>query len=243
MFVRPRRQDRTMERLAALDCLRAKIMIADTDLNIIYMNPAVTALMTEAEEELKRELPRFSMATLLGSNIDVFHKAPDHQRRMLAALDKPHSATIRIGQRAFDLLVTPIVEQGRRAGFVVEWEDAHHRLLNLDYAAHIAAIGRVQAVIEFGVDGTSTTANDNFLNIMGYERSLRRQRGARQPRRDGGRGGQRLRRRAQDLGGGAGAGALIRITGAAAPPSPPIVSDAERLAADLLAFARVSQAG
>ncbi|MBU8545247.1 PAS domain-containing protein [Roseomonas sp. ROY-5-3] len=143
-------------------------MIADPDLNIIYMNQAVTALMAEAEAELKRELPRFSMATLLGSNIDVFHKTPDHQRRMLAALDKPHSATIRIGRRAFDLLVTPISQGDRRAGFVVEWEDAHHRLLNLDYAAQIAAIGRAQAVIEFGTDGTIVTANDNFLTTMGY---------------------------------------------------------------------------
>ncbi|WP_439597894.1 methyl-accepting chemotaxis protein [Falsiroseomonas sp.] len=168
MFLRPHRPDRSLERLAALDCVRAKIMIADPDLNIIYMNQAVTTMMAEAEEELRRELPRFSMATLLGSNIDVFHKNPDHQRRMLAVLDKPHSATIRIGQRAFDLLVSPIGQGGRRAGFVVEWEDAHHRLLNLDYAAQIAAIGRAQAVIEFTMDGTIVTANENFLKTMDY---------------------------------------------------------------------------
>jgi PAS domain S-box-containing protein len=168
MFIRPARADRSSTRLAALDCLRAKIMIADADLNITYMNQAVTAMMAEAEEELKRELPRFSMATLIGSNIDVFHKTPDHQRRMLANLDKPHAATIAIGSRAFDLLVTPLMEAGRRTGFVVEWEDAHHRLLNLDYAAQIAAIGRAQAVIEFTPDGTILKANDNFLALMGY---------------------------------------------------------------------------
>ncbi|NGM18431.1 PAS domain-containing protein [Roseomonas stagni] len=168
MFMRPARPDRHAERLAALDCLRAKIMIADPDLNIVYLNRAVREMMAEAEEELKRELPRFSMATLMGSNIDVFHKTPDHQRRMLAALDKPHAATIRIGSRAFDLLVTPLMEAGRRSGFVVEWEDAHHRLLNLDYAAQIAAIQRAQAVIEFTVDGTIMKANQNFLQLMGY---------------------------------------------------------------------------
>ncbi len=168
MFIRAQRPDRSTERLAALDCLRAKIMIADADLNIVYMNRAVREMMTEAEEELKRELPRFSMATLMGSNIDVFHKTPDHQRRMLAVLAKPHAATIRIGTRAFDLLVTPLMEAGRRTGFVVEWEDAHHRLLNLDYAAQIAAIGRAQAVIEFAIDGTILKANENFLRLMDY---------------------------------------------------------------------------
>ncbi len=168
MFIRPARLDRSAERLAALDHVRARIMIADPDLNIIYMNASVIAMMREAEAELKRELPRFSMDTLMGSNIDVFHKTPDHQRRMLAALDKPHSATIRIGSRIFDLLVTPLMEAGRRSGFVVEWEDAHHRLLNLDYAAQIAAIGRAQAVIEFAIDGTILKANENFLSVMGY---------------------------------------------------------------------------
>jgi methyl-accepting chemotaxis protein len=33
----------------------------------------------------------------------------------------------------------------------------------------VAAIGRSQAVIEFALDGTIVTANDNFLQVMGYE--------------------------------------------------------------------------
>ena len=35
-------------------------------------------------------------------------------------------------------------------------------------AGMIAAIGRAQAVIEFNLDGTIITANENFLNTMGY---------------------------------------------------------------------------
>src|SRR5580698_4088133 len=37
-----------------------------------------------------------------------------------------------------------------------------------DYAGQIAAIGRSQAVIEFQLDGTILSANDNFLRAMGY---------------------------------------------------------------------------
>jgi methyl-accepting chemotaxis protein len=40
--------------------------------------------------------------------------------------------------------------------------------VNADYAAQVAAIGKSQAVIEFNMDGTIITANDNFLNAMGY---------------------------------------------------------------------------
>jgi len=37
-----------------------------------------------------------------------------------------------------------------------------------DHAAQIEAISRVQAVIEFNLDGTVITANQNFLTVLGY---------------------------------------------------------------------------
>ncbi|MBX9790466.1 MAG: methyl-accepting chemotaxis protein [Pirellulales bacterium] len=37
-----------------------------------------------------------------------------------------------------------------------------------DYASIVAAISRSQAIIEFELDGTIITANDNFLRTMGY---------------------------------------------------------------------------
>ena len=39
---------------------------------------------------------------------------------------------------------------------------------NLDYSGQVAAIGRLQAVIEFALDGTILDANDNFLQAVGY---------------------------------------------------------------------------
>ena len=143
-------------------------MMADEKFNITYMNKSVTELLQQAEPELRRELPRFSMATLIGSNIDVFHKNPAHQRNILATLTGPHAATIHVGGRVFDLLVIPIMDKGKRTGFAIEWTDAQERLVNLDYAAQIAAIGRSQAVIEFTIDGTIIAANENFLETMGY---------------------------------------------------------------------------
>lgn len=41
-------------------------------------------------------------------------------------------------------------------------------LLFADYAGQVAAINKSQAVIEFTLDGTIITANDNFLNALGY---------------------------------------------------------------------------
>ena len=163
-----KRRGLAASRNAALDALRTNVMMADNDLTITYMNPSAIALMREAEADLKKELPRFNVATLIGSNIDIFHKNPSHQQKLLATLQKPHSATINLGPRTFDLLVSPLTENGRRIGFVVEWADAKERLLNLDYATRYTAIDQAQAVIEFSPDGVILNANSKFLNTMGY---------------------------------------------------------------------------
>jgi methyl-accepting chemotaxis protein len=42
------------------------------------------------------------------------------------------------------------------------------RLQNADFQGQLAAIGKAQAVIEFNLDGTVITANDNFLKALGY---------------------------------------------------------------------------
>ena len=92
----------------SLNLITANVMIADVNLNIRYMNAAVMELLKEAETDLKKELPRFDFAQLIGSNIDIFHKNPSHQRNMLAALKTQHRATIWVGHRAFDLIVTAL---------------------------------------------------------------------------------------------------------------------------------------
>jgi methyl-accepting chemotaxis protein len=155
--------------LAATKDMTAKVMIADENLNIVYVNDAVMEMLKEAEPDLKRDLPKFSVNTLVGTNIDVFHKNPAHQRQMLTTLRSVHRATIKIGKWTFDLVATPLKRaDGSRGGTVVEWSDASIRLQNLDFAAQVAAANRSQAVIEFMLDGTIVTANENFLKAVGY---------------------------------------------------------------------------
>ncbi|WP_031336082.1 PAS domain-containing methyl-accepting chemotaxis protein [Rhodopseudomonas sp. B29] len=155
--------------LMAQKLISANIMVSDADLNIVYMNEAVKKLLRDAESDLRRELPNFSVDTLIGTNIDGFHKNPNHQRQMLKHLSSVHHATIQIGPRKFDLVATPLNRpDGSRAGVVVEWADASIRLQNIDFAGQVAAANRSQAVIEFNMDGTVRTANENFLSTVGY---------------------------------------------------------------------------
>ena len=168
MFVRTSQDNVGLLRVSALEAMRANVMVADEQLRIVYLNPALTDFMHEAELDLRRDLPGFRVDKLIGSNIDVFHKDPSHQRNMLTAMDKPYSATIAVGGRKFDLFVSPINDKGRRAGFVVEWSNAEHRLQNFDFAAQIAAINRSQTIISFDTAGTILDANANFLKALGY---------------------------------------------------------------------------
>jgi len=107
-----------------LDNVATNVMIADDGLNIIYMNKAIHEMFAVAENDIRRELPQFSRASLIGSNIDMFHKNPAHQRGLLGALAGPHRALIRLGGRSFSLAVTPVInERGLRLGYAVEWVD------------------------------------------------------------------------------------------------------------------------
>lgn len=164
-----RQSAKDLAKSIATDSLTANVMVADADLNITYVNDAVVAFLKEAEADIQKDLPRFSVAALVGSNIDIFHKNPAHQRQMLAHFDLVHRATIRVGGRAFDLTATPLKDKkGQRLGTAVEWNNAALRLQSSEYAAKVTAMARSQAVIEFGMDSSILTANENFLKALGY---------------------------------------------------------------------------
>ena len=55
------------------------IMLADNNLNIIYANPASIRTLKQVE----RFLP-CKAEEVIGKNIDIFHKDPSHQRRILS---------------------------------------------------------------------------------------------------------------------------------------------------------------
>jgi methyl-accepting chemotaxis protein len=108
----------------ALDVADTNVMVADPEYNIVYGNQSLNTMLAEAEADIRKQLPNFWAKNLLGTNIDVFHKNPAHQRGMLANLKTTHKTKLVIGGRTFDLIVNPIVDdKGERLGTVVEWKD------------------------------------------------------------------------------------------------------------------------
>lgn len=67
----------------------------------------------------------------------------------------------------------PVLDRDGKPCKVVKFAtDVTAKKINaMDSAGKVLAIGRSQAVIEFNLDGTIITANDNFLGAMGYSLS------------------------------------------------------------------------
>jgi methyl-accepting chemotaxis protein len=108
----------------ALDKCSTNVMIANVDNDIVYMNETVTAMMQRNESELRKVLPQFEARSLVGRNIDVFHKNPAHQRGMLASLTTNYRTQIKVGTLTFSLSANPVLNAaGERIGTVVEWAD------------------------------------------------------------------------------------------------------------------------
>jgi methyl-accepting chemotaxis protein len=108
----------------ALDVVNSNVMVADDNYNIMYMNATLQDMLREAEPELRKVLPSFDAGKLLGANMDVFHKNPAHQRRLLDSQNGAHESHITIGSQKFHLMATPVIDaHGQRAGTVVEWRN------------------------------------------------------------------------------------------------------------------------
>lgn len=108
----------------ALDNVESCVMVANNDLDIIYMNNTVKAMFKNAEADIRRQLPNFDADALLGANIDQFHQNPAHQRGLMAGLAKTFSSQLVIGGRHMNIVANPVVnDEGSRIGVVVEWLD------------------------------------------------------------------------------------------------------------------------
>jgi methyl-accepting chemotaxis protein len=105
--------------MSMLENAPTNVLLADRDCRITYVNPASLATL----RKLEKYLP-IRATEVLGASIDVFHKNPAHQRKILAdPKNLPVRATINIGPEVADLLVTAIYDGDRNyLGPMVTWE-------------------------------------------------------------------------------------------------------------------------
>jgi methyl-accepting chemotaxis protein len=95
------------------------VIVADSDLRIVYMNPASVQTL----RKLQHLLP-CRVDDMIGQSIDLFHKQPEMQRKLLAdPRNLPHRANIRLGDEILDLTATAIRDSdGNYIGPMINWE-------------------------------------------------------------------------------------------------------------------------
>ena len=96
------------------------VLFADkADFTITYVNPASVKTLKTIEQHLPIRVDE-----MMGSPIDVFHKNPAHQRKILSdPKNLPHTAQIQVGPEVLDLLVSAIYDKDQNyLGPMVTWE-------------------------------------------------------------------------------------------------------------------------
>ena len=101
-----------------VDTLSTPIVVCDKDFNITYANEHSQKTL----KTLEKYLP-ITADKLIGSNIDIFHKNPAHQRNMISHLGtKSHATEIQIGPEWASLQVSAITNhKGEFDGAYINW--------------------------------------------------------------------------------------------------------------------------
>ena len=96
-----------------------RLILADRNFKIVYMNPASIQALTRLQHLLPCPVDQ-----ILGKPIDIFHKQPERQRRIVGdAGNLPHRANIALGDEVLDLSVSALKDaDGRYMGPLVTWE-------------------------------------------------------------------------------------------------------------------------
>ncbi len=96
------------------------VIFADAkDFSITYINPASIKTLKTIEQHLP-----ISVDKIMDQTIDIFHKNPAHQRKILSDPNNlPHRAEIQVGPEILDLLVSAIYDKDKNyLGPMVTWE-------------------------------------------------------------------------------------------------------------------------
>jgi len=161
---------------SVLERLTMPVIQIDNNLNINYINQAALKLLNEYEKTIQHRWSNFKAdkKTLIGCSIETITKQLISSEYSFSDANKQYwSVELNIENLLINIHVSRnFDDSGNPIGNFIEFEDLTDartkELKQLELAAQIQAIDKAQAVIEFNMDGTIITANENFLNTVGY---------------------------------------------------------------------------
>ncbi len=111
--------------MSMMESLPINVFYADCDFKLRYLNRASKRQL----ESLQQYLP-VKLDAMPGQTIDIFHKNPESQRKLLSnPSNLPHRTQIQVGPETLELLVSAIYDQNDHySGSMVTWEVVTARL-------------------------------------------------------------------------------------------------------------------
>lgn len=116
------KERKTAQLMQMLDIMPVNVMMLDKDsFELNYINKTSIDTLRPLQNLLPCPVDK-----LLGQCIDIFHKDPSHQRRLLAdPANLPHRAKIKLGDETLDLQVSAILDtDGSYIGPMLSWQVA-----------------------------------------------------------------------------------------------------------------------
>ena len=165
------KQKKEVARLeSAVEGSTSNIMMCDADLNIVYANPSVVAMLAARQSELRAIWPSMDANNLIGQCIDQFHRNPAHQRALLADPSRlPAKAEITIGDIEFEVNATFVAgPDGEYMGNMVEWKDLTESNKQLREVARLqsAVQGSASNIMMCDADLNIVFANPSVVNML-----------------------------------------------------------------------------
>jgi methyl-accepting chemotaxis protein len=167
-------QSRAWDDVAMLDAINVlsnPIMIADEDSVIRFVNDAGYKLFEAIEEEIRRDLPHFTARDVVGKSIDVFHKNPSYQRRIMDGMKSAHDGKFTVGGQSLAFRATPVLKAGGGFSSVfVEWQD---RTIEVQQEKQRAQIDRLIAEISAMAKAHADGMISHFIGLDGFDADTR----------------------------------------------------------------------
>jgi len=161
--------------MAMVEDMPFNVMLCDVKtFDIVYMNKATKDTLRTIEHALP-----VTVNSMVGRSVDIFHKNPSHQRRLLAdPRNLPHKARINLAGELLDLHISAIVDNGEYTMAMLTWnlvtkqvaeEERVARLLQMldDLPVNVMMADPKTAVITYANKTSVTTLKSiqHLLNV------------------------------------------------------------------------------
>ncbi len=109
---------------AALSAMTTPVMQIDSDFTIRFANPACEKVLQKHIDELRKHLPGFQPDRLVNHKLDsLFDHFGQEIHRLYHSNSKPVSILLTIGKVQFKLISSPLLQQGKHVGNIIELID------------------------------------------------------------------------------------------------------------------------